>query len=198
MKKKLIGALLIALGALFAYSGFVSDAEYSTLGGIVFCIVLIFFGLRNLGIIKKNGKQSKANPAVSTPPSAPAPIHPVNIAPSPAKYRFVNFKVAGVTFDNDDGRNRQTIIADIQNQRPPFEDGENLNVYIRRTTFRGMLAFDVRVNDIQIGYVPKDMLDAVDEAMQHPDVQVSGFQITGGMKGYNYGVDIALKYKETE
>ena len=187
MKKKLLGVVFFALAVGCAVSAVKEGGRDTLLAGVVLFLVFALLGARNLGFFPK--KKKRAKQAAPIQPTAPAP------APPPVRYQFVNFKVSGVTFDNDDGTNRQTILANIENQQPPFEDADNLNVYIRRTTFRGMLAFDVWVNGIQIGWVPKEMLEDVDEAMRHSDVQVSGFRITGGMEGYNYGVDIALRYR---
>ena len=81
MKKKMIGILLLGLAVLFAYSGFISDAEYSTLGGILFFLVLAYFGLRKLGVIGKGKKSVKAN---AVPQNQPAPVHPKPSAPAPS------------------------------------------------------------------------------------------------------------------
>lgn len=185
MKKKLLGVVFLVIAVVCVVSAAREGGSKALLSGIVAGVIFAVLGIRQLGLLSKK----------PTPARQAAPPQPVEEPPKPVKYSFVNFSVAGVTFNNDDGANRQNIIADIQRQRPPFEDGDNLNVFIRRTTFRDKLAFDVRVNGVQIGWVPKEKVEAVDQAMQHQDVEVSGFQITGGMDGYNYGVDIALRYR---
>ena len=81
MKRKLIGILLIGLAVLFAYSGFISDAEYSTLGGILFFLVLAYFGLRKPGVI---GKGKKPVEAKAVPQNQYVLIHPTPSAPAPS------------------------------------------------------------------------------------------------------------------
>jgi len=176
MKGKLLGVVFLVLAVAFLCSGISSSAEHSTLGGIVLCVVFGFLGIRKL--VNNSARQKRSDPQTSEGPQP----------------HFVNFRVAGVTFDNDDGTNRQNIIADIDHQRPPFQDADNLEVSVLKTSYEGKLAYEVRVNDVQIGFVPSKQVDEVAAALQHPDARVSGFSIDGGSDGYNYGVGIAIKY----
>lgn len=61
-----------------------------------------------------------------------------------------SIKVAGVTFDNPNGINRQTIIANI---------GKGWRTArLRQTTFEGNRAVEVRIDGLLVGYVPRTML----------------------------------------
>lgn len=186
MKKKILGVVFLALAVLCVASAASQGGKNALLGGVVVGAVFAVLGARNL---------KSAAPATK-------PMHAANVrqststpAPAAPQYHFINFRVAGVTFNNDDGTNRQNIIADIDFQRPPFQDGDHLNVAILRTSWQGELAFEVRVNGVLIGHVPKDSISAVDEALRHSDAKVSGFRIDGGTNGYNYGVEIAIRYQ---
>lgn len=182
MKKKILGIVFLALAVLCVVSSAKQGGQNALIGGVAVGAVFAVLGVRNL---KSTAPVKKAAPAgKAQPPSQTA---------SPSHY--VNFRVAGVTHDNDDGTNRQTIIADIDHQRPPFQDADNLNVSIVKSSWQGELAFEVRVNDVLIGHVPKDSIAEVNEALRHPDAKVSGFKIDGGTNGYRYGVGIAIKYQ---
>ena len=186
MKKKILGAVFLALAVICVASAASQGGKNALLGGFAVGAVFAVLGVRDL---------KSAAPAKKPMPAAG--VHTTTARPAPAapQYHFVNFRVAGVTFDNDDGTNRQSIIADIDHQRSPFQDGDNLNVAILRSSWQGELAFEVRVNDVLIGHVPKDSIAEVDEALRHSDAMVSGFKIDGGTNGYNYGVGIAIRYQ---
>ena len=186
MKKKILGVVFLALAVICVASAASQGGKNALLGGAAVGAVFAVLGVRNL---KAAAPANKPKPAASVQPSVVKP------APTAPQYHFVNFRVAGVTFDNDDGANRQSIIADIDHQRPPFQDGDHLNVAILRSTWQGELAFEVRVNDVLIGHVPKDSIPEVNAALEHPDAMVSGFKIDGGTNGYNYGVGIAIRYR---
>ena len=186
MKKKILGVVFLALAVLCVASAASQGGTNALIGGIAVGAVFAVLGVRNL---------RAAAPAKKSMPAANVQTATAKPAPAAPQYHFVNFRVAGVTFNNDDGTNRQSIIADIDHKRPPFQDSDNLNVAILRSSWQGKLAFEVRVNDILVGHVPKDSIAEVDEALRHSDAMVSGFKIDGGTNGYNYGVGIAIRYR---
>lgn len=113
------------------------------------------------------------------------------------QYHFVNFSVAGVTYKNEDGSDRQTILRHIKFQDPPYvpAGSSDVDVEIKKYSYKGAPAYHCIVNGYIIGSVPADKVQDVAEAVKHPDAAVTGFQITGGGR-YNYGCDIAIRYKK--
>ena len=69
-------------------------------------------------------------------------------APSPAAddSGSIVFRVAGTTFDNDDGTSRQDLLRGFR-----YEDPEDLIVTFEETEYAGELAFAVLINDQQVG-----------------------------------------------
>ena len=86
------------------------------------------------------------------------------------------FKVAGVTFENDDGSKRQDFITGLRPDMPVrfWHDGAN---------FYDQNAVAVSVHNRQIGYVPKDVRDkiGIDALVNKLDATV--MEITGYGRG---------------
>lgn len=59
-------------------------------------------------------------------------------------------KVAGVTFNNDNGVNRQKILANL--------GAGWFTAKLKQVTFEGERAVEVRINNTLIGYIPKTQL----------------------------------------
>lgn len=78
------------------------------------------------------------------------------IASDLASREKITFKVVGVTFKNEDGKSRQTILRKINFSEPPFKDDDELNADIIRTSYEGNPAFCVYVNNLQIGNIGKE------------------------------------------
>lgn len=186
MKKIFLTCLFLGLAAGFVYVG-VKEGGNTLIGGIVLAVLFAVLGIRQLS--KKPGGKDAA-PA----PAAKAPARPRQ-AP-----KFVNFSVAGATYQNDDGSDRQTILRHIKFQDAPYVTGDSADVEIAPFTYRGEPAFRVLINGYQIGNVPREKIADVRDAVDH-GAQVSGFQVTGGGKGRDgsnlyYGCDIALRYPD--
>jgi len=64
------------------------------------------------------------------------------------------FRVAGVTFDNDDNTSRQTILRKIKGKKRPFDKKQN--VVLEQYSFKGQPAISIEVNGFQIGNIPKE------------------------------------------
>ena len=123
-------------------------------------------------------------------------------APAPAADSgSVTFRVAGTTFDNSDGTSRQEILRHMKFGDPPWaDDPEDLAVTIEEETFDGELALAVYINDYQVGYVPKTLIQKVLRARQSmATCYVSDVKITGGGtasdgRELSYGCSITLEY----
>lgn len=160
--------------------------------GVLF-IVLFLWTLHKLTEPSKRARRAAAARQTAGS-SAPAP------APA-ADSGSVTFRVAGTTFDNDDGTSRQEILRHMKFGDPPWaDDPEDLAVTIEEETFDGELALPVFINDYQVGYVPKNLIQKVQRARQSvATCYVSDVKITGGGtaadgRELSYGCSITLEY----
>ena len=117
---------------------------------------------------------------------------------SAVKYEYMRFKVKGVTFDNDDGTNRQDILYEIANKEHPF-DGK-LTATIEEIQYNNEPAFAVLVNDYRIGSVPKERVNELLQKWSRID-KISSFSLVGGETEYSgkdlyYGVRITVRFFE--
>lgn len=79
-----------------------------------------------------------------------------------------NFKIRGVTFENEDGTSRQELLAMIKEKEPPF--GDDLQISLERYEHDGKTAYYVNVNGYIVGSVESSMSQYITE---HYD-QISG------------------------
>ena len=194
MKKLFPGIIFLLLAALFVAAG-IREGGSILIGGAALGALFLFLAVRSFV------RKAKNAPAVRR--DAPAPAAPAKPAqPARQEYQFVNFKVAGVTFKNEDGSDRQTILRHIKFQDPPYiTDPDNVDIEIKHFEYQGEPAFRCVVNGYTIGNVPKAQVQEVADAIEHGAV-VSGFHVTGGgsMDGekIRYGCDIALRYPASD
>ena len=190
MKKSIVGAVILAICAVSLFK----VENYP--------LALLFVALAVLVLVLAFRKKAAGKSATPPKPAPVAPASPVpySATPRPApdnakpQYSFVNFNVAGVTFNNDDGSSRQYILRKIKFGDPPFEDQDNLTISVRPTEFEGERAYAIEVNGHRIGNAPRAVIPQLDEALNRPDAMVSGFRIVGGGEGYSYGAEMAVRY----
>ena len=122
-------------------------------------------------------------------------------APAADDSGSVTFRVAGATFDNDDGTSRQEILRHLRFGDPPWaDDPEDLTATLEEETFEGEPAFAVLINGYRVGSVPKKMIPQVQKAQEHvATCFVSSVRILGGGtsedgKQLSYGCEITLEY----
>lgn len=175
--KKLISIIALALAILFAMGTLglaTSDPAMALIGAVL--AVLCFLLWRKLRGKKakatRKGKQAKQ---------------------SAGSYRHIHIRVAGVTFANDDGSDRQKLLRKIYFGDHPFEDKDHLDVQLQRYTYKGSPAIRVLVNGHQIGNVPADQVSEVLDAMSQPGAVVTACDVSGGGDGYHYGCKIVLR-----
>lgn len=162
-------------------------------------IVSVLFILLFLWTVHKLTEPSKrARRATTTGQaaggSAPKPV-------PAADSGSITFRVAGTTFDNEDGTSRQEILRHMKfGDEPWADDPEDLVVTIEEETFDGELALPVFINDYQVGYVPKNLIQKVERARQNvATCYVSDVKITGGGtasdgRELSYGCSITLEH----
>ena len=142
-------------------------------------IVLMVWSVRRM-LRPAAGKQQAA-----TRPAAPAGTDSGSIT----------FRVAGTTFDNDDGTSRQEILRHLKFGDEPWADGpEDLNAELEETEYNGETAFAVLINGYQVGNVPRANIKQVAAALEHVSTcYVSSVRILGG-GDLSYGCEITLEY----
>ena len=105
--------------------------------------------------------------------------------------REYDFKVVGVTFNNDDGTSRQEILRKIKNREEPFN--RYINYTLRVYSFEGEPAVAVEANGIMIGNMPKE--DAKDVAENIERIESVSARVYGGEGDKKYGARATLTLK---
>lgn len=105
------------------------------------------------------------------------------------------FHVVGVTFKNEDGRDRQSLLRKIKREQPPEED-----FVLREFEYKGERAVGVYFRGEQIGSIAREDLHKALAQIDRFD-KVSDYEVTGGFKldngdRANYGLDIAVYFKK--
>lgn len=202
-RSKWLLVLSIAPAVIASVAGVKIEGLVSSLvgGWALICWVLAFI------LRKKKNAPGGANRLQSSTQNAPAAARPAPRAadPQPAAapaYQFVDFHVAGTSFNNDDGTQRQVILRHIKFKDAPYvTDPEHLNLQIVGYEYEGEPAYKCLVNGYQIGNVPANKVADVAEALKHDDVTISGFDVIGGgMRNgerMSYGASMALRYTPT-
>ena len=157
---------------------------------------VVFWTVHHLTKPNKKAQQAAAANAARQPAPAPAPS--ASTAPASGS---LTFRVAGVTFKNDDGESRQEILRHLKfGDEPWAKDPDDLDAEIKETVFEGEQAFAVLVNGYQVGNVPKTHIKRVAAATANiATCYVSSVRIIGGGyddkgKQLSYGCEITLEY----
>ncbi len=98
-----------------------------------------------------------------------------------------NYRVVGVTFDNEDGMSRQDILEAIANAEPPYKYCE---VSLDRYEYREETAVAVNVNGDQIGNISKKDIGEVLNDLGRAERIV--LNVHGGENGKSYGASVTL------
>ncbi len=163
---------LFLLGSL----SFIPNGEWQYfIGGLVIAAVFGFIGYR---------KGAKPTAAPEAAPAADA---------SPYVRRA--YKLTGVTFKNEDGSSRQSVLRKLKFNDPPFDEGAELE--LSRYEWEGKPALAVLANGLQIGNIPANDVDFLIENWEH----IIGFtncHVYGGGRGEDgeqksFGVEVVLQ-----
>ena len=105
------------------------------------------------------------------------------------------FHVVGVTFKNEDGRDRQSLLRKIKREQPPEDD-----FVLREFEYKCERAVGVYFRGEQIGSIAREDLHKALAQIDRFD-KVSDYEVTGGFKldngdRANYGLDIAVYFKK--
>ena len=154
-KKKVI---LLAAAALFAVSGLTALPSGNITGGvgcIVVAAVCAYFGLKKKRAGKENGNRTPAPAAVS----------------GGRILDTIRTKVVGVTFNNEDGENRQDILSRMSGSE---------DITVEKYTYNGEPAAYVKWGDKVIGNLSAEL--AGDLARKYPKARYTAeiLEISGG------------------
>ena len=155
------------------------------------CIVAIIFRIAH----------RLSNPRQPATPSTQQASQPSAVKPTASTIlRECTFRVAGVTFENDDGENRQEILRHLKFRDEPYaEPDTDLTLDLVETTFEDELAIEVHINDYQIGFVPRNKVNEVKSAMDSYAWTVDKCNIYGGSidsteEKHSYGCEITISW----
>lgn len=185
MKKKFLGILFLILAVVCIASAATEGGQNALIGGAAGALVFLILGLRFLGVFNKK-KEAVRSPQ-KYPPMTPA-------APPKPTRAFVSFKVAGVTFHNEDGSDRQAILRHLKFLDPPYipAGAKEAALAFENYTFEGAPAIRVTVNGYTIGNVPRVNIQEVTDALKRPGMSAA-YTIYGG-NGHNYGCEVSIGY----
>ena len=163
-KKKVI---LVAAAALFAVSGLTALPSGNITGGvgcIVVAAVCAYFGLKKKSAGKENGNRTPAPAAAS----------------GGRILDTIRTKVVGVTFNNEDGENRQDILSRMSGSE---------DITVEKYTYNGEPAAYVKWGDKVIGNLSAEL--AGDLARKYPKARYTAeiLEISGG------GTDVRVQYR---
>ena len=188
-KKLIIGFVLTAIG-ITGLSGMFSETDNRLallVGSALFLVVGVGFIYSSIPKKNKETTSVQVDSAVTKE------------RPQPEPYIFHPVKVVGVTFKNDDGTNRQSILRKIKQQDAPFESG---NAYLSLETyeFEGEPAVGVYVDGIQIGNLSREEAKFFVENYDKIET-LSGFEVVGGGTNedgekMSYGARFNLKMRK--
>lgn len=112
----------------------------------------------------------------------------------------LKFKVVGVTFKNEDGKSRQTLLRKLHFGDAPFNSDEGVDITIERGEYQGEPAFSVFAEGHQVGNISKD--DVPFFVRRWSDfVGVTSAEVYGGGtddEGHsiNYGMKINCEFRK--
>ena len=163
-KKKVI---LLVVAALFAVSGLTALPSGNVTGGvgcILIAAVCAYFGVKKKEAEEENKKRTPA-PAVA----------------SGKILETIRTKVVGVTFNNEDGENRQDILSRMSG---------NEDITVEKYTYNGEPAAYVKWGDKVIGNLSAEL--AGDLARKYPKARYTAeiLEISGGVQTFGCNIEL--------
>ena len=205
-KKNIVFSCLAVLFLLSTFSGFFSG---NITGGIGCLMISLIFGFLAYRSIKQHPINEEKPTASSTPPlSDKRSVENSNIAVSTVNSslpdydeecscEFINITLAGVTYPNDDGTDRQLLLRRLHFHDTPFD--KSVEISVKECRFNNEVAFSVLANNMQIGFIPKSQISYVNENFDRI-IEVSKIKVYGGGRDkdgntISYGAAITLKLR---
>ena len=194
MLLKIISFLCTAFGLAFLYTGItIPENTGNFVSGPLFILIgVVLFVIPRISADKKTAAEHEAEreEAHREKPDAP----------SDSEEKTISFRVAGVSFDNDDGTSRQDILRHLHFGDAPYaDDPEDLDVEFIETDYQGDPAIEVHINGYQVGHVPQEKVSAMLKAIASHADTVDSVRIIGGGRTedgerISYGCEIEVSY----
>lgn len=158
----------MAAAALFAVSGLTALPSGNITGGagcIVVAAVCAYFGLKKKNAGKENGNRTPAPAAAS----------------GARVLDTIRTKVVGVTFNNEDGENRQDILSRMSGSE---------DITVEKYTYNGEPAAYVKWGDKVIGNLSAEL--AGDLARKYPKARYTAeiLEISGGVQTFGCNIEL--------
>ena len=115
-----------------------------------------------------------------------------------SKYEHIKIRLVGVTFRNEDGKSRQSILRHIRFRDPPFDKEVEMGMY--QYEYESEPAVSVSINDMCIGNIPKEkapfFVENWDRLCGITHIEVIGGGASSDGERLNYGAEIIIKLKK--
>ena len=108
---------------------------------------------------------------------------------TPEGHERLFIKVAGVTFENDDGTDRQEILESLEDRI-----GGEISLTLQPDTYEGEPCVVVLADGQQVGYIPKKFVSYVLENFDRIS-ELSDLRIVGGEAGLSYGLHFYINFQ---
>lgn len=209
MKKKTIIFFVLAL--LFIASGFSGNysSPYAVVATLI-CFMLgaffAFLGYRSIKTGKNNDDASQIISYSVTPPPSISESSFDDVAQTSfssssddyTQFDFFKYKLSGVTFKNEDGTDRQSILRKIKFNDPPF-DGE-FDLELCPYEYNGEPAYAILANGMQIGNIPAKDCHFIHENSDRLD-SFGCIDVYGGGRcedgtPKSYGCSVTIKFRK--
>ena len=194
--------LVILLWAAYLWFGYqiinhnirIADFPTSIIVLVVAFVVLVFVSGKIIFTPKKKQREAARRAAAAQYAANRATV-------AAADSGTFTFRTAGTTFANDDGTSRQDILRHLKFGDPPYaDDPDDLAVDLQEMSHDGHPAIAVLVNGYQVGFVPKNYIRQVQNALAHvstcyvSDVRIIGGGTSDDGRRLSYGCEIALTF----
>ena len=191
--------LLWAAYAWFAYQIITHNIQIANFPTSTAILVISFFVLIFVSVKILITPSRKQREAVRRAAAAQYAANRATVAT--ADSGTFTFRTAGTTFANDDGTSRQDILRHLKFGDPPYaDDPDDLAVDLQEMSHDGQPAIAVLVNGYQVGFVPKNYIRQVQNALAHvstcyvSDVRIIGGGTSDDGRRLCYGCEIALTF----
>lgn len=184
--------LYLALVLIAVYVA-TDGAGITVLGILIAPLAIIVWAAKSAGdaLLKHQSKKdaaAQAQKAAISQQAAPEEVFP---------YEHIAFRLVGVTFKNDDGSSRQSLLRKIKYQDPPFDTG-TVRIELTEYSYKGEPALKVEVNGYQVGDVPKNKVPEILDKWERID-RISNFEVVGGGRRedgewMNYGAEVTVRF----
>ena len=171
-------ACIVGAGFLFLRNIFTKNQTSPVIlvGLLVLALLLFISAARQPRKMRQAAAEAQRRQAEQQRARTAAPA-----ASSGDTVKNIEFKVAGVTLDNEDGTSRQTILRALRFGDAPYaSDSGEMDVDLEETTFNGEDAIEVHINGYMVGFVPKEKISQVAKAMTSSAFTADSAEITGG------------------